>query len=186
MVDVFLNDAAIQEELLPGQERKDLVSRADTVLADLRPLVKAAKAEKAAQERKQDLAAVPGLIERCASSDAAIRREATLELGRIGSSAVGAPLIKALQDADEAVRVNAILGLGWLQSKEAVPPLIALAEGPDVPMRRRAVQALGQIGDPRAIKALVNNMGNPDDGVAENAILSLGWLKTQAAVPELL
>lgn len=185
-VAMFLNGGSIREKFLPEQKLKELTGRADKVLADLRPIVKAAKEEKLAQERKQDMAAVPALIEKCAAPDAAIRREAILELGRIGSSKAVPVLIKALKNSDDKVRINAILGLGWMQSKESVPELIKLAEGSDLLMRRRAVQALGQIGDSRAIKPLLANIGNQDFLVAENAMMSLGWLKAKEAVPELL
>ena len=185
-VAMFLHGDAIREKFMPGQRMKDLVSRADKVLAELRPAVKTAKAAKAARERKDDIAALPVLVEKCASPDARVRREAVLELGRIGDPGSAPTLVKLLNDDDEKVRINAILGLGWMQSKAAVPELIKLANGNDLPMRRRALQALGQIGDAKAIDALLANVSNKDYFVSENAIMALGWLKARAAVPGLL
>ncbi|MDD5679538.1 MAG: HEAT repeat domain-containing protein, partial [Kiritimatiellae bacterium] len=175
-----------REKLLPEQELKALAGRADKTIAQLRPIVKQAKASQAAQEHKRDLDAIPGLIEKCASPEATVRREAVQELGRIGNAKAAPTLVKALKDADTEVRVNAILGLGWMQSSEAVPALVEIAGGDDLRLRRRAVQALGQIGDPRAIPALNASISHRDYFVSENAILALGWLKAKTAAPELL
>ncbi len=185
-VAMFLHGMALSETLLPKTRKNDLIARADKAIAKFRPAVNAAKAARLAEERSRDLAALRELIAQCASTNASVRREAVLELGRIGAPDAGAALIQALKDADETVRVNAILGLGWMQSKKAVPDLIALAENADLPIRRRAVQALGQIGDARAIKPLMAMAGHSDAWLAENAVLALGWLKAKEAVPALI
>ena len=185
-VAMFLHGAAISEELLPEARKNELIARADKAIAAFRPAVKAAKAAKLAAERRRDLPGIPGLVAQCASTNAAARRDAVLELGRIGEPGTASALIRALGDADEAVRVNAILGLGWMQSREAVPELIKLAESADLPLRRRAAQALGQIGDARAIKPLMALAGHPDVWTAENAVMGLGWLKAKQAVPALI
>ncbi|MDD5679280.1 MAG: HEAT repeat domain-containing protein, partial [Kiritimatiellae bacterium] len=183
---LFLNSDALREKLLPEQELKALASRADKTIAQLRPIVKQAKASQAAQEHKRDLDAIPALIEKCASPEATVRREAVQELGRIGDPQSAPVMIKLMKDTDETVRINAILALGWMQSKEAVPALIDAIKGKDLVMRRRAAQALGQIGDPRAVKPLIGIIGDKDCDVAVNASMSLGWLKAREAVPELL
>ncbi|MDD5679415.1 MAG: hypothetical protein PHW60_15715, partial [Kiritimatiellae bacterium] len=50
---LFLNGDAIREKLLPEQELKALAGRADKTIAQLRPIVKQAKASQAAQEHKR-------------------------------------------------------------------------------------------------------------------------------------
>ena len=185
-VAMYLHADSIGERLMPKAKRGKLVDHAEKVIAALRPAVQAAKAKEAAREQKQDRAAVPGLIDACASDDAATRRKAVLELGRVGSLKAVPALIKMLKDSDEKIRINAILGLGWMQSREAVPALVELAKGNGLQMRRRAVQALGQIGDARATKPLLGLIADKDYFTSENAILALGWLKARDAVPELL
>ncbi|MDD5677396.1 MAG: HEAT repeat domain-containing protein [Kiritimatiellae bacterium] len=186
MVGLYLHGDTFTGQFLAAARLKELVGRSDQVIAELRPAVNSVKAAQCSEKRKQDLTAIPGLIEACVSPDADTRREATLELGRIGDPKAAPALIKALKDSDEKVRINAILGLGWMQSKEAIPALMGVAEGDDLLMRRRAVQALGQIGDARAVPVLIANLDNKDYFVVENAILALGWLKAKAAVPRLL
>lgn len=177
---------AYVEQLMPAARMKAMTAVGDNAIAELRPIVAAAKAAKRAAERARDLAAVPGLIGKCAAPEASARRAAASELGRIGSPDSAPALVKLLKDEDGDVRVEAIIALGWLQAKEAVPDLIAHASGNDPRMRRRAVQALGQIGDSRAIAPLLGMLADKDYFVRENAILALGWLKAKEAVPELL
>ncbi|MBI2190656.1 MAG: HEAT repeat domain-containing protein [Planctomycetes bacterium] len=177
---------AMRGTFFPAARLAEVKKRADTVINELRPLVKAAKAERLAREHKEDLARVSKLKANASSPEVTIRRETALELGRIGDPKAAPTLLKMLNDADERVRVNAILGLGWMQSKKAVPELIKLAQGDDVVMRRRAVQALGQIGDAKAADALMDRIADSDLYTAENAILALGWLKAKPAVTPLL
>jgi len=185
-VSMYLHGDSVAERLMPEAELRALVDHAEEVIAALRPAVEAAKEKAFAREQKEDRAAVPGLMDACASDHAATRRKAVLELGRIGNLKAAPALVKALKDPDEKVRTNAILGLGWMQSKEAVPALIELVQGKDLRLRRRAVQALGQIGDARAVQPLLGLIADRDYFTRENAILALGWLKARTAVPELL
>ena len=177
---------AMRETLFPATRLVEAKKRADRVINELRPLVKAAKAKRLARERQEDVASIPKLVAKASSPEATVRRETALELGRIGDPRAAPVLIKMLSDTDERVRVNAILALGWMPSRAAVPALVRLAQGDDVAMRRRAVQALGQIGDPRAVDTLIARMADSDLYTAENAILSLGWLKAKPAVTPLL
>ena len=182
----FFHGREAREALMPEAQLAEHVNRAEKAIAELRPLVKAAKAGRLARERQADAVRIPELIKNLSSTDVTVRQEAALELGRIGDPKSASALIEALADADEQVRINAILALGWMQAKEAVPALITLAEGQDVRMKRRAVQALGQIGDTRAVKPLLARVADSDTYTMENAILALGWLKAKEAVPELL
>ncbi len=178
--------AALDEQIMSAARMKEMIALGDRAIEALRPRVDDVKAERLAAERKQDAAAAPALIAKCASDDAAIRLEAVRELGRIGAPNAVPALIKRLADADEAIRIQAVLGLGWMQAKAAVPALIDAVNGRDPAMRRRAAQALGQIGDARAIQTLRARIGDKDTDLALNAILALGWLKAKEAVPELL
>ncbi|MDP6114746.1 MAG: HEAT repeat domain-containing protein [Planctomycetota bacterium] len=182
----YLQAGSISERLIPAAELRKLVDHAETVIVALRPAVRAAKTNKAKREQRRDRAAVRDLMKACDSDVVPMRREAVLELGRIGRLKTASTLIRMLKDPDEKIRILAILGLGWMQSKEAVPSLIELALSNDMPMRRRAVQALGQIGEPRAVMPLLGLLADRDHFTRENAILSLGWLKAKDAVPELL
>ena len=177
---------AMRETLFPATRLAEAKKRADTVINELRPLVRAAKAERLARERREDVARIPKLAAKASSPEAAVRREVALELGRIGEPKGARTLIQLLKDADERVRINAILALGWIQSKAAIRALSKLAQGDEVVMRRRAVQALGQIGAAKAAKALMARTTDPDLYTAENAILALGWLKVKTAVRPLL
>ena len=185
-VAMYLHEDSLAEKLMPKTERERLAAGAEKVIAKLRPAVKAAKAKNAVLEQKRDRAAVPGLIEACASDNVKVRRQAVVELGRIGDPRGAPALIKMLRSADEKIRTDAVLGLGWMQSKEAVPALVKLAQADDLHMKRRAVQALGQIGDARAIAPIRALVADKDYFTSENAILALGWLKAGQAVSDLL
>ena len=176
----------LRETLFPATRLAEVKKRADSVIDELRPLVKVAKAKRLAREHQEDVARIPELIAKTSSPAAFIRREAALELGRIGETKGARTLVKMLRDREERVRVNAIQALGWMQSKAAVRELRKLAQGDDVVMRRRAVQALGQIGGAKAAKVLIARTTDPDLYTAENAILALGWLKAKPAVAPLL
>ncbi|NLE68294.1 MAG: hypothetical protein GX608_12815 [Lentisphaerae bacterium] len=177
---------AVAERLLPAERLATVKKRADALIGELRPLLRKAKAERLAAERRADSGKVPGLIAGAASTNAAERLDAVRELGRIGDPKSAKALVAALSDGNENVRVEAILGLGWMQSKEAVPALLGLLGSADVRVKSRAIQALGQIGDARAEKAIVALLRDPHPFIAENAIMSAGWLKARSAVPVLL
>ena len=185
-VAIYLHGEEISQTLFPQARLQKLVAGADKVIAALRPAVRTAKAKAAASELKADRATVPALIQACSAADVAARREAAVELGRIGGPQGVPALIAMLKDADERAAIAAITSLGWIQSRDAVPALIGMAAAAPMPVRRRVAQALGQIGDPRAVEALLANIGEDDFYVAENAILALGWLKAKAAVVPLL
>ena len=185
-VAMHLHGNSIREALFLEAALTKVVADADQAISGFRPAVRAAKAEAAAQERAQDLATIPEFVRRCDSTDVAARREAVLELGRIGDPGSASTLIRMLKDPDEKVRTDAVIGLGWMQSRDAVPALIELARGADTRVKSRAIQALGQIGDSRAAETVLAHLDDQHPFLAENAILSAGWLKARAAVPALL
>ncbi len=182
----FLYGDAIQARLFGQTQFQALLDRADALLAEVEPLAAAARAAQYAAEHAADLELVPGLLQDCASADAARRRQAAQELGRIGDRRAEKALVGMIDDPDSQVRTHAILALGWLQAQAAVPALSRAAQSPDQWARRRAAQALGQIGDPAAADVLLQLMDDEDYFVRENAILALGCLKAAEAVPALL
>ena len=185
-VAAFLYKDSVDTALVRSVELEQNLADADALLTKVGSAVKAGKAAKLMEERVKDQTKVPVLIEQCSARDAAVRREAAMELGRIGDQLAVATLIRLLDDEDGKARTNAILALGWLQAKDAVPKLIDTAKNQDVRFRRRAVQALGQIGDKSAVPALLAAMKDADYHVRENAVLALGWLKAEEAVPAMI
>jgi len=179
-------EKAMREKLFPASHLAEVKQRADTVIAQLRPLVRAVKAEQMAKEHQADLNNIPELMKQCSSAEGAVRLEAVRELGRIGDPKSAEVLIGALADKDEKICVEAIQALGWMQAKDAVPALMALVESGTLRIQSRAIQALGQIGDDRATPVIISHLNDKHPFLAENAIMSAGWLKAKAAVPELL
>ncbi len=182
----FIYGDGIQARLFNHEQFQTLLDRADALLAELEPPAAAARAVRSAAEHAADLEQVPGLLKDCAAADVARRRQAALELGRIGDRRAEKALIEMIDDPDSQVSTHAILALGWLQAQAAVPALSRAVQSPDQWARRRAAQALGQIGDPAAAGVLLPLMDDEDYLVRENAILALGWLKAAEAVPALL
>jgi len=143
----------------------------------LKKEIEKAKQDKTTQEIGADQRAVPDLIKELKADDAGVRKEAALELGRIGAERAIQPLIAALDDREYPVRRNAIYALGWMQAKKAVLPLLEIARKTAcIQTKRRAVEALGLIGDKRAVDFLIGEIGNADLYARQNAILSLGWI----------
>ncbi|NLE67661.1 MAG: HEAT repeat domain-containing protein, partial [Lentisphaerae bacterium] len=178
--------ASLRDLFLPAERLTALRTKLDDAIKVWQVQANKSKAERYARERQTDAAQVPGIVQTLTEGGVEARRQAALELARIGAPACAPALIAALKDADEPVRVNAILGLGWMQAKKAVPALIELAKGTEVRMKRRAAQALGQIGDARAIPTLMASLQDADATVVQNAIFALGWLKAKEAVPDLI
>ncbi|NLB56236.1 MAG: hypothetical protein GX811_10825 [Lentisphaerae bacterium] len=174
-------------KLLADIDFKKLFEESTAIADELRQALKKAKSEYLAQEAKQDHKnARSVLVQQASSENLEVRRDAILELARIGASVCVAPLTAALSDEDETIRVTAIMGLGWMQANSAVPELIKLTEDKYPRIVRRATQALGQIGDKRAIPVLLKLADGTDTFTVENAIFSLGWLKAKEALPLLI
>ncbi|NLB54690.1 MAG: hypothetical protein GX811_02805 [Lentisphaerae bacterium] len=182
-----LVDFDVRGKLLAGIEYDKLCKDSVAIANRLLRTRKKAKSKALAQELRQDRKTVETvLIQKATSKHIDTRRNAVLELARIGAPVCVAPLMVALTDEDETVRVTAILGLGWMQAKAAVPELIKLTEDKNQRIVRRATQALGQIGDKRAIPTLLKLAEGTDTFIVENAFFSLGWLKAKEAVPLLI
>lgn len=123
--------------------------------------------------------------------DAATRRVAASNLGRIGVTAKdsGSELLKALQDEDMLVRLSAVTALGKVQVKSdaTVPTLAEVLKGKEDGIRREAAIALSQLGSP-AVPALTEALKDSRVEVRLNAALALGQMGSVAkpAIPSLI
>jgi len=125
------------------------------------------------------------LGKKLASNNAEERREATIALGRAGSSAV--PLLfRAIGDVDWRVRKTAVEAIVLIGGESVVTLLIqALSAHDNAGARNSAIEALVQIGGP-AVKALLSALGTPDPDVRKFVVDILGDLRDPRAVPALI
>lgn len=150
------------------------------------------------------------------SGDAEERREAALDLGRLGHEAVPL-LLKAIADPDWRVRktaVEAVVALkgdeviagliGMLSASDnagarnsaiealvhigsdAVGQLISRLKTDDVDVRKFIVDILGEIRDPRAVPALIERLSDKDENICVAAAEALGKTRDRRAVGPLL
>jgi len=150
------------------------------------------------------------------SEDAEDRREAAIDLGRSGRTAV--PLLfVALADRDWRVRKTAVEALVALADDEvvdglirtlhanenagarnsaiealvqigvsAIDPLISALDTPDPDVRKFIVDILGDIREPAAVPALINGINDPDENVRVASAEALGKVRDPRAVDTLL
>lgn len=156
------------------------------------------------------------LADKLASSEAEERREAAVDLGRIGREALPL-LMRAMGDADWRVRKTAVEGItalggerviaGLLEALNApdnagarnsaiealiqlgapaVEPLLAALATPDPDVRKFIVDILGDVKDARAAPVLIDRLGDEDENVRVAAAEALGKLRDRRAVDALL
>lgn len=119
------------------------------------------------------------------SSNAEERREATINLGRAGSSAVPL-LLRAMGDVDWRVRKTAVEAIVLIGGESAVTRLIqALSAHDNAGARNSAIEALVQIGG-AAVGALLSSLGTTDPDVRKFIVDILGDLGDPRAVPALI
>jgi HEAT repeat protein len=150
------------------------------------------------------------------SSDAEERREAVIDLGRIGEGAVPL-LLRALGDTDWRVRKTAVEGLVSIGDDEvinglvqrlsaednagarnsaiealvqigtsAVGPILPLLETRDPDVRKFAIDILGDIRDTHAVPGIIEKLKDPDENVRVAAAESLGKIRDRRAVDALI
>ncbi len=99
-----------------------------------------------------EAAALQGLVDGLAATDAATRGHSAEALGKLGPAARSAVavLIEALKDKDKLVRSEAAKALGRIgpEAKQAVPALTVAARDPEPIVSREAAEALRKIGGP--------------------------------------
>lgn len=149
------------------------------------------------------------------SSDAEVRREAVVDLGRSGRPAVPL-LLRALGDKDWRVRktaVEALVGLGGtevtaglvqrlsaednagarnsaiealvLLGAASVQPLLPLLGTRDADVRKFAVDILGDIRDANAVPLLIEQLRDTDENVRVATAEALGKIRDRRAVDAL-
>ncbi len=159
---------------------------------------------------------IESLGKKLGSSDAEERREAAVDLGRLGGGAV--PLLfVAMGDVDWRVRKTAVEALvaigganvmnGLIQALNAddnagarnsaiealvqiggpsVDPLLGIMASPDPDVRKFVVDILGDIKDPRAVPALIDRLSDADENVRVASAEALGKIRDPRAVDALL
>ena len=150
------------------------------------------------------------------SSDPEERREAAIDLGRMGLEAVGL-LLRALGDQDWRVRKTAVEALVAVKGRDvieglintlaasenagarnsaiealiqigpdSVEPLLVELVNQDVDVRKFVVDILGEIKDPRSVPALIERLADKDENIRVAAAEALGKTKDRRAVEPLL
>ncbi len=119
------------------------------------------------------------------SADAEERREAVIDLGRMGSGAV--PLLfNALGDADWRVRKTAVESLVHIGGGDVTAQLIkALSRSDNAGARNAAIEALVHIGE-GALDDLLPMLGAADADVRKFIVDILGDIRDRRAVPGLI
>jgi cellulose synthase operon protein C len=120
------------------------------------------------------------------SPDAATRRSAAHEIGKLGVSR-GAPLaLRALGDADDEVRLAAADAAIRLRAAGATDEAASWLNAQDPRLRRKACEVARALPSPRAIGPLARSLGDPDADVRATAAEALGHQASAEAVPPLL
>src|SRR3972149_967946 len=131
----------------------------------------------------RDPRAVEALGEALGGPDAGVRQNATIALGKIGSSALDA-LIAALQDPDRDLRQFAAKARGQIGDPRGIAGLVIALHDTQMDVRSQAAFALSRIGAP-AVDALITALQDPDANVRANAARILGPIRDARAPPPL-
>lgn len=131
--------------------------------------------------RKQDLRALPFLIEALKKNDLGRANEASLSLFLIGKLAVDELIIVLLDKNKEYPEREIIYWRAEAKRERELAkrnrfPIFRCGTGyvpPVIDPRRRAAQLLGRIGDPRAIEPLRKVLKDKSAGLREDAVQSL-------------
>ncbi len=116
------------------------------------------------------------------SPHAAVRTEAAIALGKVGSQESVPALLTALDDVEENVRWFCVEGLRKLGAVHAVPRISdLLLRDPSERVRQIAAGALGELGQPAGAVALAQALKDRNEKVRETAAASLLDLATDNA-----
>ena len=125
------------------------------------------------------------LAGKLASSDPEERREAAVDLGRLGRDALPL-LLTAIGDSDWRVRKTAVEALVTLGGKDVVSGLIAcLSSSDNAGMRNSSIEALVQLGE-AAVESVLAGLDTSDVDVRKFLIDTLGDIRDPRAVSPLL
>jgi HEAT repeat protein len=131
--------------------------------------------------------AATSLAATLADSDARVRRQSALALGKIGNQAAAGPLEKAVTDQDVTVRIEAALALWRVEQRvRHLQVLIKALDDPAAPVRADACRALAVIGPAAraAVPSLAKRLGDADALARQHAAEALGKTGAEAAVAD--
>ena len=123
------------------------------------------------------------LIEQLRAHDAAVRRAAAGELGRMRWRPAVEPLIRTLYDIRQDVRLVALVALGEIGDGRAVDPLIGALRSEGWALRKAAAEALGKVADVRCVGPLLAVLDDPDRSVAMAAAGAMAKIGPPALPP---
>ncbi len=112
-------------------------------------------------------------------ADAAVRRQAALQLSRIKTVKARESLVQALGDDEPSVRVRVVQSLGVWRHQAVSPLAQVLQNDPSPKVRRIAAMMLGQSGSDDAIPALSAAERDQDQKVRRAASRAIARLRSQ-------
>ncbi len=126
------------------------------------------------------------LVEALESPSQAIRKNAAVALGKIGSEKAVMPLAARLSDEDWEVRRNAVEALGILKDERAVEPLVLCLGDHAARVQNQTIHDLAAFGR-NATPSLLNALEHEKDKFTLRAIIeTLGEIRDPNAVQPLL
>lgn len=104
------------------------------------------------------------------ASDASVREDAAVALGRSRSELAVKALVKALGDREWAVAVCAAVSLGKTTQESAVDPLVALSKSEDWRLRGAAIVGLSHVTKSEAVPSILAATADKEAAVALTAV----------------
>ncbi|MEW6556317.1 MAG: HEAT repeat domain-containing protein [Elusimicrobiota bacterium] len=135
---------------------------------------------------------IPALVAKAKDTDADLRKNVVVALGKTGSISVEKTLLESLDDISEAIREEAVSGLGNIGSQKSIQKIAKmLSFDPKRSVRRTCAEVLGKIGDNSTIpllkKALEETKKEPKDTFIHLTICaSLKQLGDDTGIPILI
>lgn len=130
---------------------------------------------------------LPEIVAALDDPDRALRREALLALGRLGTPEALDLLRWYVYDPDAAVRAQSVEAIAQCSAPDHAALLRRALRDPDSRVRRAAVEALGRAGDRTAATDLRSMLAGEHDGeVLMSVAVALSRLKEFDAVREML
>ncbi len=125
------------------------------------------------------------IVQAFSDTDSEVRKNASDELGKIGSNAV-LPLIEVIKHGDRKARYRATVILGQIRDERSVQALVALLKTDEIDnIRSRAAYALGELGDKQATDALIVALKDVSPEVRQTAVYALAKVGDAQVLPTL-